>query len=151
MVTELKVKNEENNKIFTLYFPQVNKNVEIPMKIMIDYEEDTRKCETFTSYGDLPAMEFNCTHKPTKHGWTQTYVNVNLSGENCESEKVNEPDSTTVVSEKVKNPIDDKEDLYTILDPEDKTRLLVLTDLLNGVITRKSKIKFPDGRSEMGN
>ena len=49
-------------------------------------------------------MEFNCTHKPTEHGWTQTYVNVNLSGENCESEhgQVNEPDSTTVVSEKSK-------------------------------------------------
>ena len=43
MIIELKVKNEENNKILTLNFPQVNKNAEIPKKIMIDYEEDTRK------------------------------------------------------------------------------------------------------------
>ena len=116
MIIELKVKNGEKNKIFTVNFPQLSNSAEIPKKIMIEYEKDTERCETFTSYGVLSAMEFNCKHVSTEH------VNVDVSGEKCKSELEKEPDTTTMVSEneKSKNPTDDKDDDYTILDPEDK-------------------------------
>ena len=94
MIIELKVKNEEDYKIFTINFPQVKTEAEIPKKIMINYEEDTRRCETFNSYGFVPPMEVNCNHKPTENGWIQTYLNVHLSGEKSEPqhEKVQKSD-----------------------------------------------------------
>ena len=51
-------------------------------------------------------MELSCNHKPTEHGWIQTYVNVDLAGEKLEPqhEKVEKSETTTVITEKSQNP-----------------------------------------------
>ena len=109
MITQLVIKNDEE-KVFTLDFPQVKNGCEMPKKMLLNYDEKSRKCESFMSYEDIAVhMNFNHEHKPTHNGWIQTYVNNNLtSGKSDEAS----------IQNSSKNP-DKDADLYTILDPED--------------------------------
>ena len=82
MIIELKIKNNDEDRIFTMDFPKMNEQG-TPKKIMVEYNVNTDECESFTSYGTLPPIQFKCNHKPTKHGWLQVYENSFGSGLGC--------------------------------------------------------------------
>ena len=103
MIIELVIKNDEE-KIFTLDFPKVENGCEMPKKILLNYDEKTKRCESYLSY-----MSFNHDHKSTNNGWIQTYENNNLITGKSDELSVSCPSKN----------LDKDADLYTILDPED--------------------------------
>ena len=108
MIIELKIKNNGDDRIFMLDFPQMNEQG-TPRKIVLEYNENTNECESFTKYGTLPAIQITCNHKPTKHGWLQIYENSLAEDSKVENETPKFPN------------LEKDDDLFTILDPEESS------------------------------
>ena len=106
MLIELKIKNDGDDRIFSLDFPQMNEQG-MPRKIVLEYNENTNECESFTKYGTLPAIQITCNHKPTKNGWLQIYENSLAEDSKVENE-----------TPKIPN-LEKDDDVFTILDPEE--------------------------------